>query len=173
MIYIMVYGYRDAPIANPEPAMFFLKELPTRHMVESYAGRHGVDPDKIASALTIMRRASVMIRRIEAYFAGHGLSQLRFLFLMIIDREPDRDTLSVGEIAARLDVAGPVVTRTLRALIEDQLVTSGKDPDDARTKRIGLTEAGRARLAEVLPGYFANLADEMTEETTTEMERNS
>ncbi|WP_241233562.1 MarR family winged helix-turn-helix transcriptional regulator [Altericroceibacterium xinjiangense] len=130
-------------------------------MIEGYAGLHGVPAATIAEGLVIMRRASLMIRRLESYFADCGLSQLRFLFLIVIDREPDRDSLTVGEITERLDVAGPVVARTLRVLVDDGLVTAERDADDARTKHVRLTAAGRERLTALLPGYFAIIADEM------------
>lgn len=146
--------------------MFFLKDLPSRQMIEGYAGIHGVSAETIASGLATMRRASLMIRRLETYFADHGLSQLRFLFLIVIDREPDRETLTVGEITDRLDVAGPVVARTLRALQEDGLVIVAKDSDDARVKHVGLTLTGRSTLTGLLPGYFAIIADEMRETTS-------
>lgn len=141
--------------------MFFLKELPSRRMIDGYAEAHGVAADTIADGLATMRRASLLIRRLESYFAKAGLSQLRFLVLIIIDREPDCETLTVGEIAERLDVAGPVVARTLRSLLADKLITSSRDRNDARTKHIGLTAAGHHILAGLLPGYFAIIAEEM------------
>lgn len=141
--------------------MFFLKDLPTRQMIDGYAGTYGVAAETVAEGLAIMRRASLLIRRLESYFSEHGLSQLRFLFLIVIDREPDRDTLTVGEITERLDVAGPVIARTLRALVDDGLVTAVRDTDDARTKHVSLTGLGREKLNAVLPGYFAIIAEEM------------
>jgi DNA-binding MarR family transcriptional regulator len=141
--------------------MFFLKELPSRHMIEGYAATHGVAADTVSAGLATMRRASLLIRRLESYFAEAGLSQLRFLFLIVIDREPDRETLTVGEITERLDVAGPVIARTLRVLLDDGFVTVRKDTADARTKHIGLTPAGRDKLTALLPAYFTIIAEEM------------
>ena len=141
--------------------MFFLKELPSRRMIEQYAGAHGVGAGAVAEALSMMRRASLLIRRLESYFVEHGLSQLRFLFLIVIDRESDRDTLTVGEITERLDVAGPVVARTLRVLEADGFVTAEKDETDGRAKQVRLTAKGHAMLERLLPGYFAVIADEM------------
>ena len=139
--------------------MFFLKELPSRLMVEDYAERHdGLDVNAVQDALTLMRRASLMVRRLEAYFAEHGLSQLRFLVLIVIDREPERDGLGIGEVASRLDVSKPVMTRTVAHLIEGGLIAIQADPDDARAKVVRLNAAGRAKLAEVLPDYFVLLS---------------
>ena len=141
--------------------MFFLKELPSRQMIAGYSDSVGVPADTVARGLSMMRRASLLIRRLESYFAQQGLSQLRFLLLIVIDREPDRDTLTVGEITARLDVAGPIVARTLRTLLAEQLVVVTRDDGDARTKHVGLTAKGQALLQRLLPGYFAIIAEEM------------
>lgn len=141
--------------------MFFLKDLPSRQMIDRYSGEHDISVETIAEGLAIMRRASLMIRRLERYFADHGLSQLRFLILIVIDREPERSALTVGEITSRLDVAGPVVARTLRTLLDDGLVTVGRDDGDARTKHVGLTATGRQALYALLPGYFAIIGEEV------------
>ncbi|MEE4208255.1 MAG: MarR family transcriptional regulator [Parvularcula sp.] len=139
--------------------MFFLKELPTRLMVEGYAARHdGLDVGAVEDALRLMRRASLMVRRLDAYFAEHGLSQLRFLVLIVIDREPERDALGLSEIVHRLDVSKPVVTRTIARLADDGLIAVEADSGDARSKRVRLTQKGRAKLAEVLPDYFVLLS---------------
>ncbi len=141
--------------------MFFLKDLPSRQMIDRYSGEHDFTAETVAEGLAIMRRASLMIRRLERYFTDHSLSQLRFLILIVIDREPDRDTLTVGEITSRLDVAGPVVARTLRTLLEGGLVTVVRDDGDARTKHVGMTAAGRESLYALLPGYFAIIGEEV------------
>ena len=141
--------------------VFFLKELPRRRMIEGYAEQLAVDPVTIENALIMMRRASLMIRRLDAYFDRQGLSQLRFLFMIVIDREEDRDSLTVGEITERLDVSGPVVARTLRTLLEDGLVSKTSDKTDSRIRHVGLTPLGKERLTFVMPGYFQIIAEEM------------
>lgn len=138
--------------------MFFLKELPSRLMVQGYADRfEGVDPDKVLGSPRMMRAGSLLIRELEAYFAEHDLSQLRFLTMILIDREPARDNLRASEIAERLDVSRPVVTRTLQGLERAGLVALSDDPDDARSRKVALTPAAQDKLSAVLPGYFAIL----------------
>ncbi|EIA2085013.1 hypothetical protein V4X21_004664 [Escherichia coli] len=74
--------------------MFFLKELPTRQMLDSYQKRFpAMKIDMVESALMLLRQASLLIRILDAYFAKHNLSQLRFLILVVLDREIDRDGL--------------------------------------------------------------------------------
>jgi DNA-binding MarR family transcriptional regulator len=137
--------------------MFFLKELPTKAMLDKYTSDLTSDErNSITEALSIMRQASLLVRNIETYF-----SQLRFLILIVIDREPDRTSLYPHEIASRLDVSRPVLTRTLKRLIEDGLLTSSDDETDKRAKKIALTKKGITCLSEALPGYFNEINKSM------------
>ncbi|WP_247712172.1 MarR family winged helix-turn-helix transcriptional regulator [Qipengyuania qiaonensis] len=132
-------------------------------MVDGYADRFDdVDAGKVLDALQILRTASRLIRELEAYFARHDLSQLRFLTLIVIDREPDRDSLAVSDIADRLDVSRPVVTRTLQGLEKAGLIRISHNESDARSRNISLSDSGKSTLERVLPGYFAILHRHVT-----------
>jgi DNA-binding MarR family transcriptional regulator len=142
--------------------VFFLKELPSRRMLEAYAARFPeMDVDTVEQALHLLRRASLLLREIERYFAAQGLSQTRFLILVVLDREPERDWLQAKEIAERLDVSRPTVTDTLKAMRREGWLAAGPDQPDARAKAFALTEAGRARLHALLPGYYRVIQDFM------------
>lgn len=132
-------------------------------MVETYATPFGANPDSVHDALVMLRRASLLIRRIEAYFAQHDLSQLRFLVLIVVDREQEDQSLTPNEIAQRIDVSKPVITRTLQTLQKDGLITVSNSPTDGRSKRVKLTELGQKRLHGSLPGYYQILSEDMAE----------
>ncbi len=53
---------------------------------------------------------------------------------------------SQGEIARRLMVTAPVVTRLVNALVEDGLVERRDDPADRRSVRLRLTRRGRKQV---------------------------
>ncbi|MBM7069615.1 MarR family winged helix-turn-helix transcriptional regulator [Actibacterium sp. 188UL27-1] len=143
--------------------MFFLKELPAKRMIEGYTARYPqADADTIERALVMMRDASLLVRRIDGFFAAGGFSQLRFLVLIVIDREPERDSLYMTEIAARLDVSRPVTTRTVQSLIKAGLVEATGHKDDKRQKLITITTAGHARLQQLLPDYYALISEFMS-----------
>ena len=138
--------------------MFFLKELPTRQMLDSYQKRFpAMKIDRVESALMLLRQASLLIRILDAYFAKHNLSQLRFLILVVLDREIDRDGLMASEIAARLDVSRPVMARTLKTLSDDELLYFNEHDADGRAKLVRLTSKGRWTLNEALPGYYREI----------------
>ncbi|WP_444902362.1 MarR family winged helix-turn-helix transcriptional regulator [Microbulbifer sp. SSSA007] len=142
--------------------MFFLKELPSQQMVEGYAKQFSVNnPKAIQDALTIMRDASLLLRELESYFSDHGTSQLRFLIMIVIDREPERNSLLVSEIAERIDISRPVMTRTLKSMVEDRLITMKADSSDGRAKCVALTTDGKYFLQKILPGYFRMISNFM------------
>lgn len=142
--------------------MFFLKDLPTQDMLQGYQARFAVmDAPTVESALKLLRRASLLLRELEAYFAAHRLSQTRFLILVLLDRDPTVEGLSVTEIAGKLDISKPIVTNTLRALAADGLLKIVTNEDDLRARWVTLTARGRKRLHKVLPGYFELIQDFM------------
>ena len=99
--------------------MFFLKELPTEQMVKDYVAKTGVgSTDTISKALLMLREASHLIRLLDAYFSSHDLSQLKFLILVVIDREPEIDSLRQSEINQRLDISKPVLNRTINSYLK-------------------------------------------------------
>lgn len=142
--------------------MFFLKDLPTREILESYGRRFPqMDVPCVAAALEMLRSASVLLRRLEAYFAAHGLSQTRFLILILIDRDPNVTGLTATELAAHLDVSKPVVSNTVQALLREGLLEATPHERDQRSRRFRLSPAGQARLDALLPGYYDVLQEHM------------
>ena len=136
--------------------MFFLRDLPSAEMISGVAAKlPEVYPPRVLAVLTRLRAASVLLRDIEAYLRTHGLSQTQFLALMMIVREPDRTSLSAAEIAARLDVSKPVLSKALASLTDKGLIApASAQPSDKRQKQLSLTPDGARRFDTVLPGYF-------------------
>ena len=140
--------------------MFFMKELPTRDVLDRYSQRFAPgQTDKIQSAIHFMRDASVLIRNVETYFSGHGFSILKFQILIVIDRETDRNWLTHSEIVNKLDVSKPVMSRTLKSLLDGGYLRLCGDESDARIKRFILTPEGEAKLEAMLPGYYRLLTE--------------
>lgn len=142
--------------------MFFLKELPTQKMLERYADKYpDMDVEKTADALSMMRKASVMIRELEAYFVSNNLSLTRFLILIVLDREPGAQFFTMQDIVKRLDVSKPVITNTLKTLEQSELIKIAGSKTDKRAKNISITEAGRKKLSDALPGYYQLINQQM------------
>ncbi len=138
--------------------MFFLKDLPTRDMIEGYAAQFDdVNVEQTSSALHMLRNASLLIRKIEKYLAQHGLSQTQFLILIILHRDKSRDFQLASEIAEKMDVSKPVLSTTLKTLLKNGLILHSGTSTDARTKPINISAKGEQVLQQLLPGYFAIL----------------
>ena len=56
--------------------------------------------------------------------------------------------LKMGELAERVLITRPTVTRLVGRLVDQGLVERTSDAQDRRTVRVSLSEAGRARLAD-------------------------
>jgi len=65
-----------------------------------------------------------------------------------------REDLSIGEIASRLGIEAPTVTRTIQRMIGQGLVEKYPHPTDARLVLVRLTAHGSA-LGNVLPEVLA------------------
>lgn len=72
------------------------------------------------------------------------LTYQQFNVLRIIEAE---GPVAQGDVARRLVVSAPVVTRLASGLVEAQLAERGRDPEDRRTVRLTLTAAGRRQVA--------------------------
>jgi DNA-binding MarR family transcriptional regulator len=135
--------------------MFFLKDLPTQQMVTGYLGQDEVvRAQSVLTVLHKLRSASLLIRRLDEYFQSHGLSQLRFLILVVIDREPEHKALTASEIAQRLDVSKPVLSRTLDRLSADGMIAFSANQKDFRKKEYHLLAPGKDKLSSVTGDYL-------------------
>jgi DNA-binding MarR family transcriptional regulator len=142
--------------------MFFLKALPTNVMVDHYlADVPDGNTTAFLQALTMMRQASVLIRGIERHFAQHGLSQLKFLILIVIDREQNDDGLRHQDVSERIDVSKPVLSRSIRTLVKEGFIVEAPDDVDTRALRLKIASRGTETLRDVLPGYIEIIMDQM------------
>jgi DNA-binding MarR family transcriptional regulator len=103
-------------------------------------------PDPAPSLLlALFHAAHVRQERVEAAMAAAGLSVARFSLLDELERAGE--PLPLREIAARQHCVRSNVTQLVDRLAEGGLVARVGDPDDRRSVRAALTEAGRERVA--------------------------
>jgi DNA-binding MarR family transcriptional regulator len=135
--------------------MYFLKQLPSRAILERYKSHFPeMDIKKTEQALHLLRKASLLIRELEQYFATHNLSQTRFYILIILDRDSSYKNFCLMDFVKRMDVSKPVITKTLKSLQQQKLVQVVSSQTDARFKTVTITTTGRDALYSVLPGYY-------------------
>ncbi|WP_037367649.1 MarR family winged helix-turn-helix transcriptional regulator [Amycolatopsis orientalis] len=110
-----------------------------------------------------LRRGKLFDRAVEATGLPLERPAMSVLGILHIEGQP----LRVGEIANRMNVVGPHVTRQVQGLESRGLVRRVADPDDQRARLIELTPEGKAateRYVEVIEGWFSSALSGWTEE---------
>ncbi|RAH98401.1 MarR family transcriptional regulator [Acuticoccus sediminis] len=98
--------------------------------------------------LHTQRAARALARRFDVALKPVGITSGQFSLLMSLNRpEPP----SVGSVAALLAMDRTTLTANLKPLERRGLVEPVADPTDRRVRRLRLTPAGRAVLAEAVP----------------------
>jgi DNA-binding MarR family transcriptional regulator len=107
----------------------------------------------IATIPQVFRHLLAHARRRSAW---RDLTYQQYNVLRIIDVE---GPVPQGEIARRLLVSAPVVTRLAGGLVEAGLAERGRDPRDRRAVRMTLTVAGRRRARAMRRDLLAAAAE--------------
>jgi DNA-binding MarR family transcriptional regulator len=112
-----------------------------------------LDTRLIATIPQVFRHLLAHARRRPAW---RQLTYQQYNVLRIIDAE---GPVPQAEIARRLLVSAPVVTRLAGGLVEAGLTERGRDPDDRRTVRLTLTSSGRRRARAMRRDLLAAAAE--------------
>ncbi len=98
--------------------------------------------------LHVQRAARALARRFDEALRPLGLTNGQFSLMMALNRpEPP----SIGSVAALLAMDRTTLTAALKPLERRGLVEVTGDPADRRSRRLTLTPAGRALLANAVP----------------------
>jgi DNA-binding MarR family transcriptional regulator len=127
----------------------------------------GLDPAAVLPHLmqlgTVLNRSRLVDRAMEHV----GIPLDRPAMTVLITLHMAGRPLRVGEIAARMQVVGPHVTRLLHDLERTDLVRRVTDPNDQRARLIELTDRGAAaagRYLEAVLGWFTGAVADWPEE---------
>ena len=134
--------------------MFFLEELPSEQVLKDFARRFPeMEVDSTTACLKLLWFASHLIRDLEAHFAQHGLSQARFLVLVVLERSAHKQ-LMPAELARQLGISKKNTARVLSFMEQDRLVRRTSHQTDGRASLVSLTPAGSKLLSATMPGYY-------------------
>ncbi|MGW6447489.1 MarR family winged helix-turn-helix transcriptional regulator [Lentzea sp. NPDC055074] len=112
---------------------------------------------------TVLNRSHLVERAMDQVGLPIDRPGLTVLITLRMAGQP----LRVGEIAARMQVVGPHVTRHLHDLERADLVRRVADPGDQRARLVELTEKGAgaaARYLEAILGWFSDAVSDWSEE---------
>lgn len=110
------------------------------------------DPRLTATGLLAEAYTGLM-NRLTAQFEEHRLSSVEFEVLMRLARSP-RSQLRMTDLAGQTTLSTSGVTRVVDRMERSGLVRREACSTDRRSSYAVITEAGRQRLAEVLPGHL-------------------
>lgn len=148
--------------------MFFLKDLPTDNTLSEFARRYpDMNPSALKTCALLLRTGSDLLAVFEKFLGRHGLSQGRFLTLIVLNRTPD-EVVTPSTLAEKIGVKRATMTGLLDGLERDGLVERLDHPQDRRKIGLRLTGKGRQTLDAILPDYYRNIAKLMVRLTEKE-----
>lgn len=106
--------------------------------------------------LHVQRAARALARRFDEAFRPLGLTHGQFSLVMSLNRPRPA---GMGEVAGLLAVDRTTLTAALKPLQRRGLVEVQVDPNDRRGRRMLLTDAGQALLAEATPIWIETHAE--------------
>ncbi|KJK44162.1 MarR family transcriptional regulator [Lentzea aerocolonigenes] len=130
-------------------------------------------PDPAAMLRQLMQLGTVLNKSqlVERAMEHVGIPLDRPALTVLVTLRMAGQPLRVGEIASRMQVVGPHVTRLLHDLERADLVRRVTDPNDQRARLIELTDQGAAaagRYLEAVLGWFTGaIADWPDEDQRT------
>ncbi|MBB5235658.1 MarR family winged helix-turn-helix transcriptional regulator [Deinococcus budaensis] len=120
------------------------------------AARPDVNPEPMLTVIAVQRTSQLLQGALEAFFAGYDLTPSAFDVLATLRRSAPPEGLTLGDLAHRMAVTPPAVTKRVDGLERRGWVTRHPDPGDRRTVRAALSAAGRAAVDELLLAHVAH-----------------
>ncbi|MBW1642420.1 MAG: MarR family transcriptional regulator [Deltaproteobacteria bacterium] len=148
--------------------MFYLKDLPTDRTLGEFAKRYPeLDPSALKTCVILLRTGSDLLTAFETILGKHGLSQGRFLTLIVLNRTPNK-AINPSTLAEKVGVKRATMTGLLDGLEGKELIERVAHPEDRRKLGIRLTKKGRQLLDKMLPDYYSRIAKLMVNLTENE-----
>jgi DNA-binding MarR family transcriptional regulator len=138
--------------------MFFLKDLPTDMPLQEFSQRYpNMNPSAVKTCAELMRTGSDLLAAFETVLDKHGVSQGRFLVMIVMNRTPNQQ-VNPSMLAEKLGVKRATMTGLLERLEKDNFIERLADSSDRRKIGVRLTAEGRQVLEKTLPDYYRNMA---------------
>jgi|HubBroStandDraft_6_1064221.scaffolds.fasta_scaffold103723_1 DNA-binding MarR family transcriptional regulator len=135
------------------------KDAPKHGALKALAAKYpDLDPSAVESCVALLRVSGETFAAFKEHFARHGMSQGRFILLiMLFHGDPD-NSFSPSELAELSSVSRATVTGLLDGLESDGLVKRSHLADDRRSCSICLTSKGKKLMEKMLPDHFRRMA---------------
>lgn len=154
--------------------MFYLRDLPNDRTLREFAKRYPeMDVSALKACIALARTGSDLLTGFESMLSRHGLSQGRFLTLMVMNRTPEQ-AVNPSQLASRVGVTRSPMTGLLDGLHRDGLIARTPHSEDRRKLCVLLTSKGRHVLESMLPDYYrraAMLMNNLTDDERGQLSR--
>jgi DNA-binding MarR family transcriptional regulator len=138
--------------------MFYLMDIPAKETFQELAGRYtDMDPPAVKTTVKLLRVGSDLLTGFEKMLGRYGLSQGRFLILVVMNRDPDR-AVTPSELAEKIGVTRATMTGLIDGLEKDGLIARRPHARDRRKTFLKLEEKARQLLESILPDYWRRIA---------------
>lgn len=122
--------------------------------------------DRIPMARLLAMAYRQLIEGLHERLAQQGWTEMRPPYGFVLVAARDRP-LTAGDVTELLGMTKQATSQLLDTMEAAGLVERGPDPDDARVKRVAITEKGRGLLATV-EAIYAELEDEWAQQIGAE-----
>lgn len=137
--------------------MFYLRDLPSDEVLKQFAEHYPeMDISSVKLCHYLNRVGSDLLTAFETMLAKHGLSQGRFLVMIILYRNPDQP-ISPSVLSEKVGVTRATITGLLDGLERDECIARTNHANDRRRKWVRLTEKGIRILEAMLPDYYRRI----------------
>jgi MarR family 2-MHQ and catechol resistance regulon transcriptional repressor len=111
------------------------------------------DDSRITAMGLLTEAFTGLTARLSEQLSAHGVSIVEFEVLIRLSRSP-QGQLRMTDLAAQTQLTTSGITRVVDRLERSGLVCREACPTDRRISFTVITDAGRSRMAEVLPGHI-------------------
>lgn len=145
--------------------------LPSRESLVKHAEKiPEINPSEVIAMLRVMQAAGeIQHAIIDVLEKEHQLSEGKLCVMIVLHQETEG--LAPSLLARHAGVSRATISVMLRRMIRDGLVFTVSDADDARFKKICLSEAGKKMMDEILPAHYLRITKLMGNLTEQEQEQ--
>lgn len=121
--------------------------------------------------MMLLRARETAMARFRPILHAHAITEQQWRALRALE---DLGELSAAGLAAECSILAPSMTRILRKLTEQELVTVTKSPRDQRELKVRISEKGRKLVDEVGPqieSEYVALRDQLSSERLSALYR--
>ena len=137
--------------------MFYLLDQPTEEEFQHLAQRYKeMEPSSVKASVTLLKIGSDVLTGFEKMLKNYGLSQGRFLVLIVMNGQPGKLT-TPSILAEKIGVTRATMTGLIEGLAKDGFIKRYSHSSDRRKQNLKLTDKGVSLLENLLPDYWSRI----------------